>query len=64
MYTGSALTVSNSLIYSNRITTTSGGGGIWNDGGAVVLINDTIANNHSPLGPDGGGILIPSGRLS
>ncbi len=51
------LTVNNSTISNNRANGTgpdAGGGGVYNDGGAVTITNATIASNISPDGAGGG----------
>ena len=47
---------------NNRATGTSGGAGIYNDGGAITLINSTVAVNSATAGP-GGAIAGDSGTL-
>ncbi len=59
IYTGGAVTLTNTLIDSN--TTTGEGGGIFQSG-TLTLINSTISNNTSSI--DGGGLVIKAGDVT
>ncbi len=70
---GASLTLYNSTVYNNQVLTSSntnpGGGGIYNDGGTITIINSTIstnkvtANGTNSTADHGGGIRNNSGTL-